>query len=82
MIWDLEAQVNNGGFIQYYDNTSGDTAYFAMEALRSVGAEQMCAIVEQAHTVFGQPKPSKNRRERQVQCSSPERSGASPAGPA
>jgi hypothetical protein len=35
-IWALEADVNNGGFDQYYFNSSGDTAYYAPTALRLI----------------------------------------------
>ena len=37
-IWALEAEVNNGGFSQYFFNSSGATAGFVHEALMIVGA--------------------------------------------
>ena len=52
-VWTLEADVNNGGFDQYYVNSSGDYAWFAPQALRAVGAEKTAEIVEQANTAFG-----------------------------
>jgi hypothetical protein len=39
-IWALEAEVNNGGFSQYFFNTSNETAGFVVEALGTVGAPQ------------------------------------------
>jgi hypothetical protein len=47
-IWELESQVNNGGFSQYFENHSGETAEFAPIALRSIGADRCAAIVERA----------------------------------
>jgi Domain of unknown function (DUF4375) len=47
-IWELEAQVNNGGFHQFFYNTSGEIAPFVVDALRSIGASAMAEIVERA----------------------------------
>ena len=52
-VWDLEAQVNNGGFEQYFFNSSGDHSHFALEALTCVGALQMRGIVQQAFDLVG-----------------------------
>jgi hypothetical protein len=48
VIWELEAEVNNGGFEQYFSNSSGRLAPHAGGALRAIGAEAMAAIVDQA----------------------------------
>jgi hypothetical protein len=37
-IWDLESEVNNGGFEQYFCNLGGDTANFVPTALERIGA--------------------------------------------
>jgi Domain of unknown function (DUF4375) len=66
-IWGLEADVNNGGFDQYYFNSSGDQANFAPKALRAIGAERIAAIVTQANAVFGPDGPSSDRNARQAQ---------------
>src|SRR5262245_7488203 len=47
-VWELEAQVNNGGFHQYFFNASGRLAFKVVDALRAIGAAQMATIVEQA----------------------------------
>ena len=52
-IWELEAQVNNGGFNQYFFNSSGRNAPDAPAALRVIGADKMAAIVELALAVPG-----------------------------
>ena len=66
-IWGLEADVNNGGFDQYYFNGSGDQAFFAPQALRLVGAHRMAAIVARANAVFGPDGPSRTRTARRAQ---------------
>jgi Domain of unknown function (DUF4375) len=63
-IWGLEADVNNGGFDQYYFNSSGDRAFFAAEALERIGASQMAAIVREANALFGPEGPSRDRDHR------------------
>lgn len=47
-IWSLESEVNNGGFVQYFQNSSGETAPFAVQALESIGAPQTAGICERA----------------------------------
>ena len=53
-IWTLEAEVNNGGFLQYFDNDRGQTAGFAVTALKKVGANNCADIVDRAiRTICG-----------------------------
>jgi uncharacterized protein DUF4375 len=52
-VWELEAEVNNGGFHQYFFNSSGKLARFALSALRAVGASQTAGILELAISVIG-----------------------------
>lgn len=66
-IWGLEADVNNGGFDQYYFNGSGDLAFYASDALQAIGAHQMASIVASANQVFGPDGPSQDWRARQAQ---------------
>ena len=47
-IWDIEAEVNNGGFSQYFGNNSAETSPFVIEALRTIGAPGTAAICERA----------------------------------
>lgn len=46
--WALEAEVNNGGFSQYFMNDSNETASFAAEALDAIGAPQTAGICRRA----------------------------------
>jgi len=63
-IWCLEGDVNNGGFDQYFLNSSGDLAWFAPLALRRIGAARMAAIVEEANAEFGPDGPPRPRAAR------------------
>lgn len=47
-IWKLEAEVNNGGFLQYFENDRGKTVGYAVTALQRIGAKSCADIVERA----------------------------------
>jgi len=64
-VWDLESDVNNGGFDQYYWNSSGDTAFAAVDALVEISAHATAAIVTRAHEAFPGGAPSKDQSTRQ-----------------
>jgi len=66
-IWSLEGDVNNGGFDQYYFNSSGDLAFFAPIALRRIGAHQMAQITDDANRLFGPEGPARHADEREAQ---------------
>ncbi len=51
-IWWLEGDVNNGGFDQYFSNSSGNLAFFAVKALRRIGANATADIVANAVSIF------------------------------
>jgi Domain of unknown function (DUF4375) len=63
-IWGLEADVNNGGFSQYYFNSAGDHAMHAPGALRAIGANAMADIVTKANAQFGAGGPPVDWEER------------------
>jgi hypothetical protein len=47
-IWQVESQVNNGGFSQYFLNDSAESAGFVVEALETIGAPQTSIICHRA----------------------------------
>jgi hypothetical protein len=63
-VWSLEGEVNNGGFAQYFENSAGDYAAGTPDALRSVGAADMAALIEQAMQPFGPSGPPADRAAR------------------
>lgn len=66
-IWGLEAEVNNGGFDQFFFNSAGDLAFYAPTALRAIGAHRMAALAEEANSVFGPSGPPRHWEARQAQ---------------
>ena len=59
----VETEVNNGGFSQYFCNSSGNLANRMVDAFTEIGAEKTAEICKRALEVFGGTVPA-NRRER------------------
>lgn len=51
LTWIVEAEVNNGGFNQYYFNTDGQFASDAVAAFEYFGAKEHAALVKEANAV-------------------------------
>jgi hypothetical protein len=67
-IWQLESEINNGGFHQYYFNSAGDLAIEAPSALEAIGAPLSAEIVRGANAVFpGGPSPDRDAREESLE---------------
>jgi hypothetical protein len=66
LVWELEAEVNNGGFQQYFCNTSGRYAPQAAGALRDIGAAKMAAIVDEAVTAVGRDRLARDDAQRRL----------------
>ena len=47
-VWAVEAEVNNGGFSQYFLNDSCETAVFVAKALDTIGAPRTAEICRRA----------------------------------
>ncbi|HKG05605.1 MAG TPA: DMP19 family protein [Pedobacter sp.] len=54
--WGLEAEINNGGFNQYYYNSTGQFARLAPEALKLVGAHQLASLTQAANEMYEREK--------------------------
>jgi hypothetical protein len=52
-IWELEQEVYNGGFMQYFQNSSGNRVPFICEILRGVDANKVASVVEHAIALAG-----------------------------
>jgi Domain of unknown function (DUF4375) len=48
----FQGEVINGGFSQFFSNTSGDRAHDSLAALRRIGAPLCVALLEKALTLF------------------------------
>jgi hypothetical protein len=56
-IWQLEAEVNNGGFSQYYYNSAGDLAVDTPASLEAIGASRTAEIVRVSNELFPEGPP-------------------------
>jgi len=63
LIDNVEGEVNNGGFEQYYNNSSGDGAALVPAALREIGQPAVAKLVERANARFSSGPP-RNRMKR------------------
>lgn len=52
VIWQLEGQVNNGGFNQFYYNSSGQFANLVEQAYEIIGANKYAELVKRANEIF------------------------------
>jgi hypothetical protein len=60
----LDMEVNNGGFDQYFTNTSGDHALETVGYLREIGAEHTAGLLQKAMSVFPDATPPRDQMER------------------
>ncbi len=65
LIGALEAEVNNGGFDQFFYNSAGDNTAETIQALDAIGAVTMADIVKRAAAKFPHGMPPKDRFARQ-----------------
>jgi Domain of unknown function (DUF4375) len=63
-VYVLEAEVNNGGFDQFFMNSSGDQALATPLALDAIGASNAAVIMRKAMAEFGAAGPDPDREER------------------
>jgi hypothetical protein len=65
IIENLEREINNGGFNQFYFNSSGDFSHETIDELIKIGANKTADIVKKANSQFPDNKVPKDRTERQ-----------------
>jgi len=61
----LEREINNGGFNQYFYNSSGDFAHETITSLRKIGADKTAVILQKAIDQFPDSTVPKDRTNRQ-----------------
>ncbi len=66
IIENLEREINNGGFNQFYFNSSGDFANETVDYLKIIGAEKTAKIVEKANNQWKNGIVPQNRIERRI----------------
>lgn len=57
----LEREINNGGFNQYFVNSSGDFAHETILSLKAIGADKTADILQQAINHFPDKSVPKDR---------------------
>lgn len=57
IIWQLEAEVNNGGYNQFYFNSSGQFYKYLPDALKLVGAHKFSDLMKRANHTFEKENP-------------------------
>jgi len=61
----LEGEINNGGFHQFFYNSTGDETSKVIQALKKIGALKAANIVERAAAKFPGGMPPTDRTKRQ-----------------
>ena len=74
LVDDLETEVNNGGFDQFFFNSAGDFTEETIQALIKIGAIHTAAIVKKAASLFpgGMPPTDRNSRQALLEKVSPD----------
>lgn len=67
VVTDLEREVYNGGFDQFFYNSSGDFAVYTVEYLLKLGAAKTARIAKDAIALFPNAKPAQDQEARWVQ---------------
>ncbi len=62
--WWMKAEINNGAFHQYFENSAGDHRPFVMQALIEGGDTEGIRIFEGALGIFPDGKPAMDRGKR------------------
>jgi len=60
----LEREINNGGFSQYFFNSSGDFTHQTLQSLQTIGATKTADILQKAIDQFPDKKVPHDRNER------------------
>jgi hypothetical protein len=56
-LWRLEADVNNGGYLQFLENWGRESYVYASQALKKIGARKMAEIVDGCQTLVDEHFP-------------------------
>jgi Domain of unknown function (DUF4375) len=65
LVRELEDEVNNGGFDQFFFNSAGDRTMETIYALETIGAVKMASILKRAAGKFPGGSPPRDRYARQ-----------------
>src|SRR6266700_7746784 len=63
-VMQLQDEVSNGGFHQFFNNSSGNNTVDTIQALEAIGATVVAAILRRAASKFPNNTPPRDRRQR------------------
>ena len=66
-IWRLEADVNNGAYLQFLSNWGRESYVYASQALKKIGARKMAAIVDSCQALVDDHFTSEGASHEQMQ---------------
>ena len=50
-LWRLEADVNNGGYLQFLENWGRESYEYAIQALKKIGAKKMAKLIDRCQAL-------------------------------
>jgi hypothetical protein len=65
-LWRLEADVNNGAYLQFLSNWGYESYVYASQALRKIGAMRMAEIIERCQALVDEHIDSQNASAEQL----------------
>lgn len=65
-VWWTQSEVGNGGFAQYFNNSTGMVVCHARDGLLHIGATELAAVVERAMALFPGGMPPADRAKRRA----------------
>jgi hypothetical protein len=60
------SEVTNGGFLQFFNNSTGVLAPEAAKAFRALGLEDCASVIEKAMAYFGKPYPRERQKRLEI----------------
>jgi hypothetical protein len=66
-LWRLEADVNNGAYLQFLSNWGRESYVYAIQALKKIGARKMAEIVERCQSLVDEHFNSEGASREQMQ---------------
>lgn len=72
-IWRLEADVNNGAYLQFFSNWGRESYVYASQALKKIGAHTMAEIIDRCQALVDEHFDSEGASDEQMQNLMPNR---------
>ncbi len=66
-LWRLEADVNNGAYLQFLANWGRESYVYASQALKKIGAHKMAALIDACQALVDEHFPLEGKTRRELQ---------------